>query len=312
MKVLVNNLSQSGNVILNEANFEVITTKVAKEQLANYINNNQIDVVVFETPEDFNAELVDTCSSLKLIAFKNLIEENSDIQYAKDQGLYVIDATKSSAIAIAEMTFAHLFGMVRFLHQSNREMPLEGDINFRMLQKAYKGTELKGKTIGIIGMNAAGIETAKIALGIGMKVIMTNHEPKSILIPIDFFDGQSIDFSFEAVELNKVLTEADFITIHTNAFDEYIIDTPQFEKLKNGVGIINMVQGAINEVTLINAIEAKKVKFAALDAFEKQPTPEIQLLMNPEISLSPNVSLHTFETEERISIELANQIVNLL
>lgn len=312
MKILVNNITQSGLEILTQSNFEIFNTKVAKEQLINFIIENQIDAIVFDSENDFNADFIDSCSSLKLIAFKDEIEENSDIQYAKDQGIQIITVSNATSVAKAELIFAHLLGMVRFLHQSNREMPLEGDMSFNMLHKSFLGQELKGKTIGIIGMNNAGIETAKIAIGIGMKVIMTDHEPKNVLIPLEFFDGQSVEFYIEYSSFDNVISSSDFIAVNTKSENGFIFDEPQFEKMKTGVGIVNIEQGAINEVPLLKAIESKKVIFAGLDAFENQPKPEIQLLMNPELSLSPNISTKTFEAQVKMSNELVTKITESL
>lgn len=312
MKILANNITPNGQHILTNSGFEIITEDIPNNELISFINEHQIDGIILNSPDEFNIDFVDMCSSLKLIAFKQLTESNQDIQYAKEQGLHIIDAENATAVSIAEMAFAHLLGMVRFLHQSNREMPLEGETNFYALHHNFKGVELRGKTIGIVGMNASGVEMAKIALGFGMKILMTDHEPKNVLIPIDFFDGQSVEFYIEPTNFNELISTSDFLIINTSGNGAYIIDTPQIEKLKSGVGVVNMIQGAVNEMALLNAIEDKKVNFAGLDVFEKQPNPEIQLLMNPELSLSPNTGAKTYEAEAKISEILSNQIINLL
>ncbi|MGB1283369.1 MAG: NAD(P)-dependent oxidoreductase, partial [Polaribacter sp.] len=176
MKILANDgISQSGIDALEKGGFEVITTKVAQNQLENYINENNIDAILVRSATQVRQELIDACPSIKLIGRGGVGMDNIDVQYAKDNGLHVINTPAASSSSVAELVFAHLFGMVRFLHQSNREMPLEGDSRFKELKKAYaRGTELRGKTIGIIGFGRIGQEVAKIAIGLGMEIIATD------------------------------------------------------------------------------------------------------------------------------------------
>ncbi len=315
MKVLANDgISQSGIEALEKGGFEVITTKVAQEQLEDYINEHNIDAILVRSATQVRQELIDACPSLKLIGRGGVGMDNIDVQYAKDQGLHVINTPAASSSSVAELVFAHLFGMARFLHQSNREMPLEGDTRFKQLKKAYAGgTELRGKTIGIIGFGRIGQEVAKIALGLGMKVMATDAYIENAVINVDFFTGQSISISIDTVALDTILKESDFITLHVPAQDNYIIGADEISKMKDGVGLVNAARGGVlDEVALVNAIESDKVKFAALDVFESEPTPEIQLLMNPELSLTPHIGAATKEAQDRIGTELASQIINLL
>lgn len=315
MKVLANDgISQSGIDALEKGGFEVITTKVAQEQLEDYINQHNIDAILVRSATQVRQELIDACPSLKLIGRGGVGMDNIDVQYAKDQGLHVINTPAASSSSVAELVFAHLFGMARFLHQSNREMPLEGDTRFKQLKKAYAGgTELRGKTIGIIGFGRIGQEVAKIALGLGMKVMATDAYIENASINVDFFTGQSISISLDTVSLEDILKESDFITLHVPAQDNYIIGSDEIAKMKDGIGIVNAARGGVlDEVALVNAIKTDKVKFAALDVFESEPTPEIQLLMNPELSLTPHIGAATKEAQDRIGTELASQIINLL
>jgi len=315
MKVLANDgISQSGIDALEKEGFEVITTKVAQVQLENYINEHQIDVILVRSATQVRQELIDACPSLKLIGRGGVGMDNIDVEYAIDQGLHVINTPAASSSSVAELVFAHLFGMVRFLHQSNREMPLEGDMRFKELKKAYAaGTELRGKTIGIIGFGRIGQEVAKIALGLGMKVIANDAFSEGAPISIEFFNGQKVTIHIETTDLETILKESDYITMHVPAQEDYIIGEAEIEKMKTGVGIVNAARGGvIDEVALVNAIESKKVKFAGLDVFENEPRPEIQLLMNPELSLTPHIGAATLEAQSRIGTELAEQITKLL
>lgn len=315
MKILANDgISQSGIDALQQGGFEVITTKVAQVQLEKFINEHQIDAILVRSATQVRQELIDACPSIKLIGRGGVGMDNIDVDYAKDQGLHVINTPAASSSSVAELVFAHLFGMVRFLHQSNREMPLEGDSRFKDLKKAYaSGSELRGKKIGIIGFGRIGQEVAKIALGLGMEVIANDHFTESAPITIEFFNGQRITIPVETTDLNTLLKDSDFISLHVPIQDSYVIGEKEIEKMKTGVGIVNAARGGvIDEMALINAIETKKIKFAGLDVFEKEPTPEIQLLMNPELSLTPHIGAATIEAQDRIGTELATQIILLL
>lgn len=315
MKVLANDgISQSGIDALEKEGFEVITTRVAQGQLENYINEHQIDAILVRSATQVRQELIDACPSLKLIGRGGVGMDNIDVEYAIDQGLHVINTPAASSSSVAELVFAHLFGMVRFLHQSNREMPLEGDLHFKELKKSYSaGTELRGKTLGIIGFGRIGQEVAKIALGLGMKVIANDSFSEGAPISIEFFNGQKVTIHIETTDLDTILKESDFITVHVPAQDDYIIGAAEIEKMKTGVGIVNAARGGvIDEVALMDAIKNKKVKFAGLDVFENEPRPEIQLLMNPELSLTPHIGAATLEAQSRIGTELAEQITKLL
>ncbi|MDG1246361.1 MAG: D-2-hydroxyacid dehydrogenase [Polaribacter sp.] len=315
MKILANDgISQNGMDALEAAGFEVLNIKVAQNQLESYINDNGIDAVLVRSATEIRQELLEACPGIKLIGRGGVGMDNIDVQYAEDQGIHVINTPEASSVAVAELVFAHLFGLARFLHQANREMPLEGDTRFNDLKKMYaSGIELRGKTLGLIGFGRIGQETAKIALGIGMNVIATDIFIQKATITLNFFNGQKVNFNIDTVSKEEVFKEADFISIHTPSTENYLIDQKEIQQMKPGVGIINTARGGVlNEVALVNAIEDGKVLFAGLDVFEKEPTPEVQLLMNPELSLTPHTGAATKEAQDRIGTELASQIITLL
>jgi D-3-phosphoglycerate dehydrogenase / 2-oxoglutarate reductase len=315
MKVLVNDgISTSGIDALEKGGFEVINVKVAQNQLENYINEHTIDAILVRSVTQVRQELIEACPSLKLIGRAGVGLDNIDVEYAEDNGLHVINTPMASSSSVAELVFAHLFGGVRFLHSSNREMPLEGDSRFKELKKAYsQGIELRGKTIGIIGFGKIGQEVAKIAIGLGMEVLATDKQIISAPIILEFFNGQKTTFTIETVDKSEVLKNSDFITLHVPDQDNYIITAKEFEKMKDGVGIINTARGGVlHEVDLVKAIESGKVQFAGLDVFETEPTPAVQLLMNPEISLTPHIGAGTKEAQDKIGLELAKQIIERL
>jgi D-3-phosphoglycerate dehydrogenase len=301
MKVLANDgISKSGIKALEKGGFEVITTKVAQEQVANFINSNNVDVILVRSATKVRKDIIDACPNLKIIGRGGVGMDNIDVEYARSKGIHVINTPASSSESVAELVFAHLFTGVRFLHDSNRNMPLEGDTNFEGLKKAYaNGIELRGKTLGIIGFGRIGQAVAKMALGLGMKVIAADKFLSNAEIRVDFYTGQFIN--------------VDFITLHVPAQEGYVIDADEIAQMKDNVGIVNCARGGvINEVALIEALESDKVLFAGLDVFEKEPTPEIQILMHPRISLTPHIGAATLEAQDRIGTELAEQIIGLL
>jgi D-3-phosphoglycerate dehydrogenase len=313
MKILANDgISKSGIKALEKAGFEVITTKVAQEQVANFLNNNNISVLLVRSATKVRKDIIDACPCIKIIGRGGVGMDNIDVDYAKSKGIHIINTPASSSESVAELVFAHLFTGVRFLHDSNRNMPLEGDTNFDALKKAYaNGMELRGKTLGIIGMGRIGQATAKMAVGLGMKVIYSDtHIPKKD-IKVLFFDGQSVTISLASQTLESLFPEADFISLHVPAQDGYVIGEKELEMMKKGVGIVNCARGgAIDEVALVKALDDGKVLFAGLDVYENEPNPEITILMNPKISLTPHIGAATEEAQDRIGTELAHQIIS--
>ncbi|MBA6153601.1 D-2-hydroxyacid dehydrogenase [Gelidibacter maritimus] len=315
MKVLANDgVSQSGIDALNAEGFEVITTTVAQEQLINYINDKDIDVLLVRSATKVRKDIIDACPNLKIIGRGGVGMDNIDVDYARSKNLHVINTPAASSQSVAELVFAHLFGGVRFLHDANRNMPLDGDSKFNALKKNYaQGTELRGKTLGIIGFGRIGREVAKIALGVGMKVIASDKFVGKANIKVEFYNGQFINVEIETQPMKDILKHSDFITLHVPAQDEYVIGEKQFSQMKDGIGIVNAARGGvIDEVALVKAIDSGKVAFAGLDTFESEPTPAIKVLMNGKISLTPHIGAATNEAQDRIGTELASQIISIL
>lgn len=315
MKVLANDgISQSGISTLEAAGFEVSTTTVAQEQLENYINDKGIDVLLVRSATTVRKPLIDNCPNLKIIGRGGVGMDNIDVDYAKSKGLHVINTPAASSHSVAELVFGHLYGLARFLHNSNRDMPLEGDSNFKGLKKAYaQGIELKGKTLGVLGFGRIGQATAKIALGAGMKVVAFDPFIDEEKLTLDFFDGQTVNFTINTISKEDVLKQADFLTLHVPAQKTYVIDESEFNLMKEGVIMVNAARGGVvNEVALVKAIEKGQVARAALDVFENEPKPEMHLLMNSALSLTPHTGAATKEAQDRIGTELATQIISLL
>ncbi len=315
MKILANDgISKSGIQALENAGFEVITTKVAQEQVVNFINENKVSVLLVRSATKAKQDLIDACPNLKIIGRGGVGMDNIDVEYARSKGVHVINTPASSSESVAELVFAHLFSGVRFLHDSNRTMPLEGDTHFEGLKKAYaNGIELRGKTLGIIGFGRIGQAVAKMALGLGMKVIATDKFVGKAEIKVDFYNGQFINVEIETEPTEDVLKHSDFITLHVPAQDSYIISDKEIAIMKDNVGIVNCSRGGIiDEVALVKGLDSNKILFAGLDVFENEPTPAVQVLMNPKVSLTPHIGAATLEAQDRIGTELASQIISLL
>lgn len=315
MKVLANDgISKAGEQALKDAGVEVLDNRVAQDHVISFINENNVDVLLVRSATKVRQDLIDACPSLKIIGRGGIGMDNIDVEYAIDKGIYIINTPTASSKSVAELVFAHFFSLARFLHESNRLMPLEGETHFNAMKKSFsKAYELSGKTLGVIGFGSIGQEVVKMGISLGMKVKVLTRKPKTKLLSLEFFDGQSVNFEITSTnDMDEFLKDTDFISLNTPKTNEYIIDTPQFEKMKDGVYIVNTARGGVmNEVSLIDFIESGKVAGAALDVFEKEPTPEVLLLMNPSLSLSPHVGGNTVDAQEKIGLELAEQIIKI-
>ena len=307
-------ISQSGVDALADFGFTLTTTNVAQEQLVNYINENNISGILVRSATTVRKDLIDACPGLKLIGRGGVGMDNIDVAYAREKGLHVINTPAASSSSVAELVFAHLFGAVRFLYDSNRNMPLNGETKFKALKKAYAGgTELRGKTLGVVGFGRIGQATAKIALGLGMDVAAYDPFMDEATIEVDFFNGQSIDINIKTRSFDDVLSQSDFVTLHVHAQDKPTIGAAELAKMKKGSGLINAARGGVvDEQALVEALESKQLNFAALDTFVNEPNPAIKLLMHPSISLTPHIGAATNEAQDRIGTELAQQIKDLL
>ena len=315
MKILANDgISANGVEELEAAGFEVSTVTVAQEQLENYINNEGIVALLVRSATKVRKDLIDACPSLKIIGRGGVGMDNIDVEYARDKGLHVINTPAASSESVAELVFAHLFSGVRFLYDSNRNMPLDGDSKFKVLKKAYaKGTELRGKTLGVIGFGRIGKATAKIGLGLGMKVIAHDPFMEKAAVTVPFFDGQSVTFDIDIESKETVLKEADFLSLHVPAQKEFVIGAAEIELMKDGAGLVNAARGGVvDEVAMVEALKSGKLGFAGVDTFENEPTPAVQVLMTPNVSLTPHIGAATTQAQKRIGSELATQIISIL
>ena len=316
MKILANDgLNQSGVDALQQNGFEVITNKVPQENLISYINENQVAVLLVRSATQVTKEVIDSCPSIKIIGRGGVGMDNIEVEYAKSKGISVINTPAASSGSVAELVFSHLFSGVRFLQDSNRKMPVSGNTEFAKLKKNYeKGIELRGKTIGIVGIGRIGQEVAKIAFGLGMNVKAADAFIENVEITLDFPNNQSISIPVKTEPLENVLNESDFVTLHVPAQKNgALLGKEEFAKMKDGVAVVNCARGGvIDEEALIEALDSGKVSFAGLDVFVNEPTPSEKVLSHPKISLTPHIGAATQEAQDRIGTELAAQIFAIL
>ncbi len=310
MNILANDgIDPLGKQLLENAGFTVDDNHIPQEQLA--VRLQDYDAITVRSATKVRKELIVVCPYLTLIGRGGVGMDNIDVEYARSKGIAVVNTPAASSLSVAELVFAHFLGGVRFLYDSQRKMPVEGDTNFGGLKKAYaKGVELRGKTLGIVGIGRIGRETAKVGLGLGMDVIVSDlfEAPKSL--PLALSGGITVEVPIHQVEISELLQRADFISLHVPFTDKPIIGKAEFELLKPGVGIVNASRGGvIDELALIEALDSGKVAFAGLDVFDDEPTPRKALLTHPKVSLSPHIGAATGEAQERIGEELANLII---
>ena len=311
-KVLVNDgISQAGIDALTAKGFNVVTEKVNQEDLITTINSENYEVLLVRSATTVRKDMIDACPNLKIIGRCGVGMDNIDVEYAGEKGINVINTPAASSSSVAELVFAHLFGMVRFLFDSNRQMPLSGDSDFKGLKKSYAGgRELAGKTLGIIGFGRIGKEVAKRAIGLGMNVMAHDKFVEEANITLEFFNGDKKSFTIETESIEEILKNSDFITLHIPKIgDKAVIGAEEIGMMKTGAGIINAARGGVvDETALMFALDKKKLAYAGLDVFDNEPNPSIHICMHNAISLTPHIGAATLEAQDRIGTELADQI----
>jgi len=311
MKILANDgMAQAGIDVLERAGHTVLTTKVAQEHLANFIQEQGIEVLLVRSATTARQELIDACPGLRMIGRGGVGMDNIDVDYARAQGRFVFNTPAASSESVAELVFAHLGGMLRFLPDANRMMPLEGETRFNDLKKAYaKGQELRGKTIGILGFGRIGRAVARMAYGLGMKVIAHDPHVADSSFDVVFADGQKLTTRASMHPLNEMLSQSDIVTVHIGGKAE-VLGAAELASMKPGAFLVNAARGGVvNEVALLDALNDGHLAGAALDVFVNEPTPAMQVLMHEKLSLSPHIGAATEEAQDRIGIELAEQIL---
>lgn len=300
MKILVNDgIEEVGAKILRDAGFEIDLQKIPQEELVHKIG--EYDGIIVRSATKVTREVIDAGKNLKVIARGGVGLDNIDVAYAKEKGIPVLNTPGASSISVAELAIAHMFAVARFLNLSNIEMR-QG----KWPKKEYsKGIELTGKTLGIMGLGNIGKETAKRALGLFMNVIA--YDPYVT----------ETDLNVKLVSKDELLAQSDFISLHMPLVkgEGPAIGANEFAKMKKGVIIINCARGGVvSEKDLLDALNNGIVKYAALDVFENEPPTEAQkeLINHPRVSVTPHIGASTIEAQERVGLEIAQKVVEVL
>ena len=310
MRVLANDgIDAAGKQILEAAGFEVITNKVTQEELPNVIG--EYDVLIVRSATKVNASVINA-SSLKLIARAGVGLDNIDMKAAGEKNIPVVNTPNASSRSVAELVFAHLFSLSRFLHKANRQMPTNGIAGFKDMKKVYSdGFELMGKKLGIIGFGRIGQEVAKMAIGLGMEVLVYDYKQREFDVVVQMakaYQSHNFKVTLKGQSLDTVLSQSDCLSIHTPGSAE-VIGTAEIAQMKAGSVLINCARGGVvNEVALAEALQSGQISCAGVDVFENEPPTNDLMISQDNCSLSPHIGASTKEAQERVGIELAEKI----
>ena len=311
-RILINDgMHPSGIQKLRDAGHTVDTEKIEQDDLMEKLP--AYDAICVRSATKVRAALIDNCPNLKVIGRGGVGLDNIDVDYAKSKGIAVKNTPAASSRSVAELAMGHALTLARFVHLSNWQMPEKGNSEFKNLKKSYsKGFELEGKTMGIIGFGRIGQELAKIAFGMGMKVIAHDMRPITATIT-QKVGNQEVSNEVVTTGMDDVFANADLISLHVPFTGAPVLDAAAFAKMKDGVVILNAARGGtIDEAALIEALDSGKVGAAGLDVFENEPTPKQELLIHPKISCTPHIGASTTQAQEKIGLELAANIMEVL
>ena len=314
MKILANDgIDPVGKALLEKAGFQVDTQTIPQNELAERLK--EYDAITVRSATKIRKELIDQIPNIKLIGRGGVGMDNIDVEYARSKGIAVVNTPAASSVSVAELVFAHFMGGVRFLFDANRQMPTSGEAHFNDLKKKYAaGVELRGKTLGIIGMGRIGTQVAKIGLGLGMKVVCHDIHEGNIEVPVEIADHH-FTVNITNFPLDELLPQVDFLTLHIpgNKDNKPVIGARELGMMKIGSALVNTSRGGmVDEEALIKALDQGKLSFAGLDVFENEPKPSSVLLAHSKISFSPHIGASTLEAQERIGNELAEIIIHHL
>lgn len=300
MRVLASDgIEESGAQIVRDAGFEIDVKKFSAEELLTVID--QYDAIIVRSATKVTKEVIDKGTKLKVLARAGVGMDNLDLVYAKEKGIPVVNTPGASSISVAELAIAHMFSVARFLNVSNIEMRLG-----KWPKKEYAhGFELTGKTLGLLGFGNIGKEVAKRAIGLGMTVIA-----------FDPFISET-DMNVKLVTKDELIQNADIISLHMPLIKSEgpAVTAKEFAAMKKGVVIINCARGGVvSEKDLLTALNNGIVRYAGIDVFENEPTTEAQqeLINHPRVSVTPHIGASTDEAQDRVGIEIATRVVEVL
>jgi len=296
MKILITDgLSKEGQAILRQAGIEFDIQFYEPAELLKVIP--AYDGILVRSATNVPREVIDAGKKLKVIARGGAGIDNIDHKYAKSIGIPVLNTPAANSHSVAELVFAHLFALARFIPQANITMR-EG----KWEKKAYaKGIELAGKTLGIVGFGKIGQIVARLAHGLGMQVIVYDIAETKTDLPI------------RMVSFPDLLKNSDFITLHVPKQAQPLIGVSEIEMMKPGVFIINCARGnVVDEKALLKGLKSGKIGGAGLDVYAEEPTQNLELVRHPRVSVTPHTGASTIEAQERVGVEIATKIVTTL
>ncbi len=244
--------------------------------------------VVVRSATRITRPVIEAGRDLKVLVRAGIGLDNIDGPAAKDKGIVVANTPAATSISVAEHTFGLMLGAVRNHGQAVLSMK-----QHKWEKKTLEGTELYGKTLGIIGCGRIGIEVAKRALAFGMKVLIYD------VIPI------ATDLDVKQVPLDEVLAAADLITLHVPKQPKPILGEAEFARMKDGVIIVNVARGGVvHEKALLDALNSGKVRAAALDVYDKEPPEDWTLVDHPRVIPIPHLGAQAVEGQKRAGLEV--------
>jgi D-3-phosphoglycerate dehydrogenase / 2-oxoglutarate reductase len=311
-RILANDgIDETGKAMLEAAGIEVVTTHYDTAALPEILKT--FDGITVRSATQVRKDLIDMCPNLKVIGRGGVGMDNIDVAYAREKGIGVYNTPAASSRSVAELVFTHAFSIARLLQVMNRAMPVSGQTEFAKLKKqASEGSELLGKTIGIIGFGRIGQEVAKMALGLGMHVVATDPFVKEATISIHVSGAtSSLNVVIPTTDIKTVFQKSDIITIHIPKADKPVIGADELSQLKKGVILINTARGGVfDEEAILSGLASGIIGGAGIDVFVGEPTPRMEILSHPKISLSPHVGGSTIEAQENVGKELAGLIIH--
>ena len=277
-----------------------VKTGQAADALVASIEN--YDALVVRSETKVTRAILEAGTRLQVVGRAGVGVDNIDLEAATERGVIVVNAPQGNTIAAAEHTIALLMALARHIPQADASMRAG-----KWDRKTYVGTEVRGKTLGIIGLGPIGSEVARRGVGLDMRVLA--HDPYVAEERVRSLGAEPADFE-------TLISVADFISVHVpmTAATRGMISTDQFARMKEGVRLLNVARGGIiDEAALAEAVKAGKVAGAAVDVFTAEPIdPQNPLLGDPRIITTPHLGASTAEAQERVAVDVAEQIVDVL
>lgn len=260
------------------------------------------DALVVRSETRVTRPILEAASKLVVVGRAGVGVDNIDLEAATERGVIVVNAPQGNTVAAAEHTVALLMALARHIPQADASMR-KGEWR----RKDFLGTEIRGKVLGIVGLGKIGSEVARRAVGMEMQVVA--YDP---FVPQE----RARSLGVESVDFEQLLMISDFISVHPplTASTTGMIGAEQIGRMKEGVRLINVARGGIiDEAALAEAVKGGKVAGAAIDVFTAEPVAgDNRLLGDPRIIITPHLGASTAEAQERVAIDVAEQIVEIL